>query len=179
MNTRQSERTFRTAPWGREVKFGTDLMLFICAGSLIASVLSLGDAAPWVFWTAVTAPVLMLAAGPCFIVRGHTLENNRLSVHRLGWRSNVDLTSPSFGNTQCVCLGRFHSRIRQWRTVCAMRLVQKRCTRPLPCLRHKSRLLRRTEVRGAHRGGHTGPSRGVRECIGPSLPVSCGRQVSF
>ena len=41
----------------------------------------------------IAIPLLILTGGSLFAVRGYTLDNGRLIIHRLGWSSRLDLAS--------------------------------------------------------------------------------------
>jgi hypothetical protein len=81
------------APWGKEIKLMTTLGLVVCFGVALIGIISLPDAPPVARLTMIVIPLLLLIGGALFMVRGYTLDDGQLIIHRLGWSSRLDLAS--------------------------------------------------------------------------------------
>src|SRR3954463_7063828 len=81
------------APWGRLLRLMTSFCLVICLGIACIGIVSIPADHPLARLSMIVIPLLLLLGGACFMVRGYTLEDGRLIIHRLGWSSHVDLAS--------------------------------------------------------------------------------------
>lgn len=85
-------RTAFKAPWSRSLKWMTGLsvgiLLFIPALGLTMGPRYL------LLWSLgmVVMPLAVLLIGAFFVIRGYELAAGKLLVHRLGWRSAIDLS---------------------------------------------------------------------------------------
>ena len=86
------------APWGRSLAIATSVqvlvLLAVCAATLLAGLLD-ADLQSWqrllVSLLGVGLPLTVLGAAARFAVRGYTVRDDSILVHRLGWSSTVDL----------------------------------------------------------------------------------------
>ena len=81
------------APWSKELKLMTSLCLFVCVGGALIGIIWLPAARPVARLSMIAIPLLILVGSSLFAVRGYTLDNDRLIIHRLGWASRLDLAS--------------------------------------------------------------------------------------
>ncbi|MDB6124627.1 MAG: hypothetical protein JWQ71_3620 [Pedosphaera sp.] len=82
-----------TAPWGRELRWMTAVAVAICVGVGLIGLVSLPENHPIARWNMVAIPLLILLGGACFMVRGYSLGDGQLIIHRLGWTCRLDLAS--------------------------------------------------------------------------------------
>ena len=86
------------APWGRSLAIATSVqvlvLLAVCAATLLAGFLD-ADPQSWQRWLAslvgVGLPLTVVGAAARFAVRGYTVRDDSILVHRLGWSTRVDL----------------------------------------------------------------------------------------
>ena len=86
------------APWGRSLAIATSVqvlvLLAVCAAALLAGLLD-ADLQSWqrllVSLLGVGLPLTVLGAAARFAVRGYTVRDDSILVHRLGRSSTVDL----------------------------------------------------------------------------------------
>jgi hypothetical protein len=80
-----------SAPWSKQLTLMTIVCHVICIGIAVIGMVSPGH--PVTRLSMIVLPLLVLISGSLFMIRGYTLNNGRLIVHRLGWDSLVDLAS--------------------------------------------------------------------------------------
>ena len=83
-------RTYR-APWGRLLKVATGLAVAVCLGVIGIGLTVFPHTQPIARWTMLLAPTALLICTAPFTVRGYTITNDALIIHRLGWESRVPL----------------------------------------------------------------------------------------
>src|SRR5437879_3990151 len=81
------------APWGKELRLMTILGLVVCFGVALIGIVSLPEAPLAARLAMIAFPLLILIGGALFMVRGYTLDDGKLIIHRLGWSSRLDLAS--------------------------------------------------------------------------------------
>jgi hypothetical protein len=81
------------APWGRTLGLTTSLALTVCIGTTLIGALVFPEGHPGARLSMFILPLLLLLGGAAFMVRGYTLRNDTLIIHRLGWTSRLDLSS--------------------------------------------------------------------------------------
>lgn len=72
----------------------TGLCLFICGGVATIGIVSIPPSSLIARLNMILFPALLILGGALFMVRGYSLNENSLIVHRLGWLTRVRLTSP-------------------------------------------------------------------------------------
>jgi transcriptional regulator with XRE-family HTH domain len=77
----EPNRTHFSAPWSRKLQITTAAILIV----IIAATVSLGPHASWI-----GLGVLILAA--VFSIRGYSVVEGQVLVHRLGWSTRLDLS---------------------------------------------------------------------------------------
>jgi hypothetical protein len=94
-NFRESMSTIVTfgSPRGRLVKLTTGLTLFVCLGITAIGFINFSSFPQPVRWTIFLVPLLLIVGTAPFMVRGYTLTDHMLIIHRLGWSFHVDLTT--------------------------------------------------------------------------------------
>jgi hypothetical protein len=85
-----SVRTYR-APWGRLLKLATGLAIAVCLGVIGIGLTVFPHTQPIARWTMLLAPTALLICTAPFMVRGYTITDNALIIHRLGWESRLPL----------------------------------------------------------------------------------------
>jgi hypothetical protein len=89
MSTDDDRREF-AAPWGGLLKVTSLLLVVVLSGATIAGLMYLPSQAPrlcrWILGT--MCPAILLATVP-FIVRGYTIHEGGLRVHRLFWDTRI------------------------------------------------------------------------------------------
>lgn len=83
--------TYR-ANWSGTLKFTTACCCVLCLGIILMGVFDFPITKPNARLMMVIGPVIALLAGAAFIIRSYTIKERELVVHRLGWRSRVDLS---------------------------------------------------------------------------------------
>jgi Bacterial PH domain len=81
------------APWSTTLKLMTLLCCVICGGIALAGILYFTGNPGSAKWSMIGIPLLILIGSAPFMVRGYTLEDRRLIIHRLGWTTHFDLSS--------------------------------------------------------------------------------------
>ena len=81
------------APWSATLKLITLLCCVICGGIALAGILNFTDMPGTAKWTMIVIPFAILLGSFPFMVRGYTLEDQHLIIHRLGWTTRFDLSS--------------------------------------------------------------------------------------
>ncbi|MDB6068350.1 MAG: hypothetical protein JWR26_4558 [Pedosphaera sp.] len=79
------------APWSKELKLATTVCLVVCIGVALIGIVSFPAAHPAARWNMILIPLLILIGGLLFMVRGYTIVQDELIIHRLGWSSRLDL----------------------------------------------------------------------------------------
>jgi len=79
------------APWGGLLKGMTALSVVILVGVAAAGLLT--GPRGTLTWqiSMIGLPLAFLAGGTFFIIRGYTVETDKVRVHRLGWESHIPL----------------------------------------------------------------------------------------
>jgi hypothetical protein len=84
------------APWGRLLVWTTALCTVLCVGLPIGLVWFLpkptGGLPPWVHLTQLL-PILVIPIGSLFMIRGYTVTDDAILVHRLLWTTRVPLAA--------------------------------------------------------------------------------------
>ena len=79
------------APWGGLLKGMTALSIVILLGVAAAGLLTgPRDTLTWQI-SMIGLPLVFLAGGVFFVIRGYTVETDMVRVHRLGWESHIPL----------------------------------------------------------------------------------------
>lgn len=81
------------APWSRELRLMTTLALAIGLGIPLIGLFSFPAKLLVLRWFLIAIPLLLLIASSFFAVRGYTLAERELIIHRPGWETRFDLTS--------------------------------------------------------------------------------------
>jgi|SRR5580704_12651255 hypothetical protein len=81
------------APWGRMLKLTTVLAFFVCFGIPLIGLASYSDFPGPLRWTMMLLPLLFVAGAAAFMIRGYTVSDGVLIIHRLGWNLHVELNS--------------------------------------------------------------------------------------
>jgi hypothetical protein len=82
-----------SAPWGKELRWMTGIASSILVGVALIGIVWFPAEHPLGRITMVAIPLLVLAGSSLFVVRGYTLANQELIVHRLGWTTRLKLNS--------------------------------------------------------------------------------------
>lgn len=88
----QSTTQHFTAPWGRALRWISILSTVVCIAVTATDFLTrryLPE--PWVRLWLPALPMLILAGAAPFIIRGYTIKNDALLIHRLWWDTRVPL----------------------------------------------------------------------------------------
>jgi hypothetical protein len=80
------------APWSKTLKLMTAFCFVICIGIPLIGVSGF-SVTPLLVRLVLLLPLFILAGGALFMVRGYTLTDRELIIHRLGWSSHFDLAS--------------------------------------------------------------------------------------
>ena len=80
-----------SAPWGRQLKLITTLCGFILFGISAALLANAPENPPWTYQVGTWMPPAIFALCALFSVRGYSLQENNLIVHRPGWRTRIPL----------------------------------------------------------------------------------------
>ena len=81
------------APFGRMLKMTTTLALFVCFGIPLIGLFSYSDFPGPLLWSMMLLPLLFVAGAAAFIIRGYSVTDGVLLIHRLGWSFRVELAS--------------------------------------------------------------------------------------
>lgn len=81
------------APLGRTVKVTTILALFVCLGIPAIGLVNYSDFPGPLRWTLMLFPLLFVAGTAAFMVRGYSVTDGAVIVHRLGWDFRIELAS--------------------------------------------------------------------------------------
>jgi len=79
------------APRSRTLKLTTTFALFICFGIPIIGFISYSDFPGPLRWSIMLLPLFLIACAAPFMVRGYTVTDGALIVHRLGWNFRISL----------------------------------------------------------------------------------------
>src|SRR5579863_5903524 len=81
------------APWSRLLKLATTLAFAVCLGIVGIGLTVFPHTKPIERWTVILVPLSVLVCGAPFMVRGYSLVEGALIIHRLGWESRLPLDS--------------------------------------------------------------------------------------
>lgn len=81
------------APWSKTLKVVTSLCVVLLTGIALMGVFGLSPRQLPARLGLIILPALILPGCALFMVRGYTLTEGRLLIHRLGWSSSLDLAS--------------------------------------------------------------------------------------
>ena len=85
--------SYYTVTWSTSLKLLTLLSVGILLGIPVYMLQTYTELHSILLWSLVVLPLVILAGGPLFMIRGYELTGNQLSVIRLGWRNQLDLQS--------------------------------------------------------------------------------------
>jgi len=81
------------APWSWSLKIVTGFCVVVCCVAVAAlEMTALRISQPAMRWFT-CAPLLLVIGGAPFMVRGYSISDRTLVVHRLGWTTRIDLSS--------------------------------------------------------------------------------------
>jgi hypothetical protein len=81
------------APWCRLLKMATGLAFVVCLGIVGIGLTVFPHTKPIERWTVILVPLSVLVCGAPFMVRGYSVADGVLIIHRLGWESRLPLDS--------------------------------------------------------------------------------------
>jgi hypothetical protein len=81
------------APRGRTLKLTTILCLFICFSIPVIGLINYSAFPGPLRWTLMLFPLLIVAGAAPFMVRGYTVTDGAVIIHRLGWSYHLELAS--------------------------------------------------------------------------------------
>ena len=81
------------APRGRTLKLTTTLCLFICFSIPLIGLINYSDFPGPLRWSLMLLPLLFVAGAAPFMVRGYSVTDGALIIHRLGWNFRIELDS--------------------------------------------------------------------------------------
>ncbi len=122
------------APWSGTLKIVTLFSVILLIGMILVGVFAFSNQQLPARLSLIILPPLILLGCALFMVRGYTVTEGQLMIHRLGWSSSLDLASLVSSHPGPIRHGRFDSCLRDWRSVCFLRPVSQPETRQLPAL---------------------------------------------
>lgn len=81
------------APFGRMLKLTTALALFVCFGIPLIGLFSYSEFPGPLLWSMMLLPLLFVAGAAAFMIRGYSVTEGMLVIHRLGWNFHLELGS--------------------------------------------------------------------------------------
>ncbi|MGI9107270.1 MAG: PH domain-containing protein [Pyrinomonadaceae bacterium] len=83
------------ATWGAQLKAITAGVSCLLLGLCVYSLWQLLNGAIGISFVGTVMPLVLLACAALFTVRGYSVSADRLTVHRLGWSHNIELSELS------------------------------------------------------------------------------------
>jgi len=81
------------APWARALKLTTLLAVSVCFSLPVLGLFKFAAFPDPLRWTFMLLPLMFVAGAAPFMVRGYTVTDGAIIVHRLGWNFRLDLAS--------------------------------------------------------------------------------------
>jgi hypothetical protein len=81
------------APRGRTLKITTTLCLLICFGIPVIGLFNYSSFPGPVLWSVMLLPLMLVAGTACFMIRGYSVTDGALIIHRLGWNFRMELAA--------------------------------------------------------------------------------------
>ncbi len=81
------------APRGRTLKLTTTLCLLVCFGIPVIGLINYSSFPGPLLWSIMLLPLLLVAGTAPFMIRGYSVTDGMLIVHRLGWSLRMELAA--------------------------------------------------------------------------------------
>lgn len=89
--TQASIRTRFTAPWGKEIRLATPLVIVICIGTIVIGLAVVPDRVAWAQWLTVAIGILIPVFSWLCQIREYRLEDGQLVIQQLAWSNTLPL----------------------------------------------------------------------------------------
>ena len=84
-------RTRFTAPWGKELRIATPLVLLICIGTIVIGLTVVPEKVAWAQWLTVVIGILIPVISWFCRIREYRLEDGQLIIEQGGWSNRLPL----------------------------------------------------------------------------------------